>query len=545
VIENDGTIDATSSDSHPLTIIISGSITGTGKLEITNNATLVLDGPVESTQTVVFVNDPGQGASGELVLGDPTHFYALISGFGGNEKIDFTNITSATAQVSTSYDLGTNITTLVITDGMNTDSIKLVGDYTKSNWTLSFDSVYGGTVVVDPPASTTTADVSTTTTDPSITTIDATTTTTDASTATADGSTTTTETSTKTTDATVTLVAEASTLTATETTSSRRKASSAAGDEAIMVAFSTAVAFAVSAAVSHAGAGEISSLATRGDDTAIDTSGAVSGSDSSMVDSAAAAAFNPVPDRMAGAVADNQFVEVVDGKLAIAETEVLKADAAATLQLDGSHATDALVVTDGANTETVDLSGHHTINTARNVSDDGRGGKITHASPVSATGEDTSVQSTSADNDLTVSRPFTATLSGNEDHSSFWFKPNLDQHASANPEISYIANPALQHPADNLPHGVAQLADNGSPAVADGAHPAQPHFDGNQRVDFKFADDDSVHPGAGPHDPPPLTALSNDPSGDHPAHPFNPNSDHHASVDPGIDDIAKGLPQRR
>jgi hypothetical protein len=267
-----------------------------------------------------------------------------------------------------------------------------------------------------------------------------------------------------------------------------------------------------------------------------------------MVDSAAAAAFNPIPDRMAGAVADNQFVEVVDGKPAIAvavsETEMLKADAAATVQLDGSHATDALVVTDGANTETVDLSGHHTINTARNVSDDGRSGKITHASPVSATGEDTSVQSTSADNDLTVSRPFTATLSGNEDHSSFSFKPNLDQHASANPEISYIANPPLQHPADNLPHGAAQLADNGSPAVADGAHPAQPHFDGNQRVDFKFADDGSVHPVTGPHDPPPLTALSSDLSGDHPAHPFNPNSDHHASADPGIHDIAKGLPQR-
>jgi hypothetical protein len=268
-----------------------------------------------------------------------------------------------------------------------------------------------------------------------------------------------------------------------------------------------------------------------------------------MVDSAAAAAFNPIPDRMAGAVADNQFVEVVDGKPAIAvavsETEVLKADAAATVQLDGSQATDALVVTDGANTETVDLSGHHTINTARNVSDDGRSGKITHASPVSATGEDTSVQSTSADNDLTVSRPFTATLSGNEDHSSFSFKPNLDQHASANPEISYIANPPQQHPADNLPHGAAQLADNGSPTVSDGAHPARPPFDGNQPGDFKFADDGGAHPGTGLHDPPPLTALSSDLSGDHPAHPFNPNSDHHASADPQIDDIAKDHPLHR
>jgi hypothetical protein len=94
-----------------------------------------------------------------------------------------------------------------------------------------------------------------------------------------------------------------------------------------------------------------------------------------------------------------------------------------------------------------------------------------------------------------------------------------------------------------LPHGPALLANNGSPGVTEDSHPVHPHFDGSQPASFKFPDDGSGHPGAGPHDPSHLTALSNDPSGDHPAHPFNPNSDHHASSDPEVNDIAKGLPQ--
>jgi hypothetical protein len=76
-----------------------------------------------------------------------------------------------------------------------------------------------------------------------------------------------------------------------------------------------------------------------------------------------------------------------------------------------------------------------------------------------------------------------------EDHPASPVKPNLDHSASADPETSDTAKDhVLQHPADNLPHGPAQHADNGSPAVTDGDHPAHPDFD-----NFKFADDDSAH----------------------------------------------------
>jgi len=123
------------------------------------------------------------------------------------------------------------------------------------------------------------------------------------------------------------------------------------------------------------------------------------------------------------------------------------------------------------------------------------------AHPGHAIGKDTSVQSTPADN---------------------------DHHASADPEINLACiakNDLPQHPADNSLHMPAQLDDNGSPAVTDGAQPAHPHSDGNQLDTFKFADDGSAHPGTVPYDPPTVTALSSNLSGDHgPAAPALANT---------------------
>jgi hypothetical protein len=487
VIENNGTITAKSS--HTLLIEISGSITGTGVLELTNKTTLTLEGPVGSGQTVLF--DIGEGATGTLVLADASEFYAQISGFSDNDKIDIANIDFNTAHADGTYDSSTNITTLVITDGQHTYTLKLVGDYTGSTWTFSDDGS-GGATMVDPPALTTTSDPSTATTDASITTADASTTTT----------------------ATVTPVSETSALTETETTSSRRRVASAADDEAIMVALSTAVAMAISAAVSDGDGGEISNLTISGDGAVADVTDSVAGSESSTANSDGAAEPNRTSHRMAGTITDNETVEVVNGKLeiagAVSETGVFKIDAEAALQLDGSDAANTLVITDGTYTDTIDLPGNHTINTARNFSDDsrdGRGGKVPHETPVSVTGEETSVQSISAGNGFIVSSPLTEMLSGNGDHSARLFMTSFDHHASANPEINYIAKNLPQHPADNSLHMPAQLADNGSPTVTDGAHPGNPHSD-----NFKFADDDSAHAGKVPHDP-----------GAHPAHPHFDN----------------------
>src|SRR5215471_18954399 len=150
-------------------------------------------------------------------------------------------------------------------------------------------------------------------------------------------------------------------------------------------------------------------------------------------------------------------------------------------------------------------AGNHATKTAWHVSDDGRGGKIAHDSPVSATGKDTSAQSTPA--------------SANGDHTASPFKPTVDHHAIVDPGIQLDLIPTdhlLQHPA--------------IPAQPDhGADPAHPYVDGNQSAS---ADDGNAHPGKVAHDPPAPTARSSDLSGDDSAQLFKTNLDHHAVDDP-------------
>src|SRR5262249_57888819 len=72
---------------------------------------------------------------------------------------------------------------------------------------------------------------------------------------------------------------------------------------------------------------------------------------------------------------------VVEGKLeisgAVSET-IFRADADTTLQLDASDAANALLIMDGANTDTINLPGHYTINAAESQ---GRGGKVAYDPP--------------------------------------------------------------------------------------------------------------------------------------------------------------------
>jgi transcriptional regulator with XRE-family HTH domain len=313
--------------------------------------------------------------------------------------------------------------------------------------------------------------------------------------------------------------------------SSRRKAAAAADNfEATMVA---AVAVAVAAgasAAAAAGAGEKSSLATSADDTGVDISGSLSG---------AALKFHPIWHTMAETVPEKEKTIVVESKLeisgAVSET-VFSAHAETTLQLDASDAANALVIMDGANTDTINLPGHHTIIAAESQ---GRGGKVAYDPSMSAAGEQASTQSTSAENGFIVSKP-SETASGNKDHSAFQFKPSVDHHAVTDPKINDITKEQSEHPAhphsdnfkfadnDDYP-GKASHEDSKINDIAKEKpeHPAHPHSD-----NFKFADDDgSAHPG---HATAKVKDISVQPSADpkigdiakeHPEHPAHPYSD--------------------
>src|SRR5262249_48937407 len=151
VIKNNGTIQSRSS--HTLTVQISGSIQGTGTLEITNNTTLELDGPVGSGQTVQF--DIGNGPAPILVLGDPSHFQGRITGFQGTDTIDLPTI---------KFDSGTTASfangILTIKEGTTTvAAITFVGS---PNLKIMSDG-HGGLLITDPPPPTATPDDATAT----------------------------------------------------------------------------------------------------------------------------------------------------------------------------------------------------------------------------------------------------------------------------------------------------------------------------------------------------------------------------------------------
>jgi hypothetical protein len=74
---------------------------------------------------------------------------------------------------------------------------------------------------------------------------------------------------------------------------------------------------------------------------------------------------------------------------------------------------------------------------------------------------------------------------------------NNGHHWGTDPEINFASirqDHPPEHPADNSSH--MQHDDNGSPAVTDGAHPAD-QVHGKPLDSFKFADSDSAHPGTG------------------------------------------------
>src|SRR5262249_43988169 len=84
------------------------------------------------------------------------------------------------------------------------------------------------------------------------------------------------------------------------------------------------------------------------------------------------------------------------------------------------------------------------------------------------------------------------------------------------------------------PPGLTALANDVSgDDSAHGAHTAHGQADrSGDSTGPKFADDGDANSGKAPHDPPGLTALANDSSGDDPAQPANTTQAPHATSDP-------------
>ena len=161
VVTNSGTLAATGSGglivnsdiansgliwAHGGNITINGAVTGSGHAMISGAGTLGFG--AASSADVTFAAD----AAGRLTLEHAADFTGTISGFSSNDQIDLANIGYATASLyNVTYNASTDLTTLVITDGTSTDTIRFAGNYTvHTAWHFSSDS-NGGTLLTDSP----------------------------------------------------------------------------------------------------------------------------------------------------------------------------------------------------------------------------------------------------------------------------------------------------------------------------------------------------------------------------------------------------------
>jgi hypothetical protein len=115
---------------------------------IAAGTTATFGGYVGSSETFDF-----QGSTGTLVLNQSVGFAGSITGLTGSDALDLRDIafTGASEAVFTA-NAGdpTSGGTLTVSDGENTATINLLGDYTNSTFNASSDG-HGGVSVVDPP----------------------------------------------------------------------------------------------------------------------------------------------------------------------------------------------------------------------------------------------------------------------------------------------------------------------------------------------------------------------------------------------------------
>jgi hypothetical protein len=142
-VANNDSIDAASG-----TLDLTGAVTGKGAMTISGGATLELDNKAASTQTVAF----GTGG-GALKLTDPGAFFGSVSGLGAGDAIDLTGFPlSGTPQLHFTPNAANTGGTLKVTDGAQTATIALLGQYVAAGFQKAPDSGTGTLITYTPPS---------------------------------------------------------------------------------------------------------------------------------------------------------------------------------------------------------------------------------------------------------------------------------------------------------------------------------------------------------------------------------------------------------
>jgi hypothetical protein len=150
---NNGTVAAGPFSSNNISIIdIKGNVSGTGSLDISNEATIEIGGSVSSGQTMTF---GAAGGAATLILDDSHNFHGTIVGLTEfpteslENQVDLKDLKFISGHMSAHFSSG------VVTVSNGTDSVSLkVSGSSDTAFELATDKTgAGGTLLSDPPAS--------------------------------------------------------------------------------------------------------------------------------------------------------------------------------------------------------------------------------------------------------------------------------------------------------------------------------------------------------------------------------------------------------
>ncbi len=129
------------------TLTVNGAVSGTGIGQILGG---VLKAASAFNENVTFAT----GATGTLELAHGQTYAGKITGFSktGATRLDLDDIAFSATKTKATYAGTAAGGVLTVTDGAHTAKIAFTGDYLTSKWVASSDG-HGGTVIVDPPAS--------------------------------------------------------------------------------------------------------------------------------------------------------------------------------------------------------------------------------------------------------------------------------------------------------------------------------------------------------------------------------------------------------
>jgi hypothetical protein len=144
-VVNNGTIAALAG-----VIDVQSALAGTGTAKISGGTTEIKFEAANTHQNVVFAS----GAGEELVLANSHTFSGNISGFTGTDSIDLEDINFVAGTTTATYTPNSNLGgTLVITDGMHTTDLSMVGTFAQASFSIQSDG-HNGTLLLDPPVDT-------------------------------------------------------------------------------------------------------------------------------------------------------------------------------------------------------------------------------------------------------------------------------------------------------------------------------------------------------------------------------------------------------